>query len=69
MDLRNKKLENSVSKKQKYRTPRHSNLVVFKDNIPEIPYNFRKAEYAGYAASIDLESRLKRIDYNGNLCR
>ena len=69
MDLRNNKLENSVSKKTAVEDATDTfEPVAFKDNIPEIPFTPGKAEFAGYAASIDLESRLKRIDYNDNLC-
>jgi len=68
-DLRETKLENPVSKKTE--APDFDDTfepVAFKDNVPEIPYTPGKAEFAGYAASVDLESRLKRIDYNDNLC-
>ena len=68
-DLRETKLENPVSKKTE--APDFNDTfepVAFKDNVPEIPYTPGKAEYSGYAASVDLESRLKRIDYNDNLC-
>lgn len=68
-DLRETKLENPVSKKTE--APDFNDTfepVAFKDNVPEIPYTPGKAEFAGYAASVDLESRLKRIDYNDNLC-
>lgn len=68
-DLRKNKLENEVVKRKE--APDFDdtfNPVPFKEKIPEIEFTPGKAEFSGYAAAVDVESRLKRIDFNDNRC-
>ena len=68
-DLRKEKLENEVSKKET--APDFDdtfNPVPFNENIPALAFTPGKAEFSGYAATVDVESRLKRIDYSDNKC-
>lgn len=69
MDLRKEKLENVVASRTE--APNYDNSfnpLPFNANIPTLAFTPGKAEASGYAKAIDVESRLKRIDFNDNLC-
>lgn len=68
-DLRKEKLKNPVVERTE--APDFNDTfepVPFNSNIPELAFTPGKAEVKGYASAVDVESRLKRIDYNDNLC-
>ena len=68
-DLRKTKLVNEVSERKE--APDFNDTfepLPFNEDIPELAFTPGKAEFSGYATAVDLESRLKRIDFNDNLC-
>lgn len=68
-DLRKEKFCNSVTKNQFVKDASDkAEFVPFVEKAPQIKLSSGLSEFKKYAASIDVESRLKRIDFNDNLC-
>lgn len=68
-DLRKVKYCNSVTRDNKVKdTSDEAEFVPFVKKVPPVKLSSGTAEYKKYASSIDVESRLKRVDFNDNLC-